>query len=119
MITSNQETVVFNIVQGKSKNSVQIFQKMLLFILIKSQNDFTIGLSKKFVLPFVLFTNFTMIVNFPIHGQHKFSVFTEQRLFPGFRIDNGQAFMRQNGFITRIDARPVRPAMTYRLRHFQ
>ena len=119
VVTSDQEAIFFNIIQCKSKNAVQIFQKIRTFFPIKCQYYFTIRLGHKLVFPFKVFSYFAMVVYFTIHSQYQFAVFAEKWLTSGLRINDCQTFVSQDCIFRNIYARPVGSAMTNGFRHIQ
>ena len=53
-----------------------------------------------------------MVIYLAVDGEDQFAVFASQRLSAGCRIDDGEAFMGEDGGFSLIDAAPVRAAVT-------
>lgn len=60
-----------------------------------------------------------MVIYLAVDGEDQFAVFASQRLSAGCRIDDGEAFMGEDGGFSLIDAAPVRAAVTDTFTHFQ
>ncbi|MPM06492.1 hypothetical protein SDC9_52793 [bioreactor metagenome] len=119
MVATNQKDVFLYVIQRECEDAVQIFEKVLAFFAVQSQDDFAIGLGHKLVFPFEMLPDFLVVVYLTIHGQYQLAVLAVKGLLPGFRVDNRQALVRQDGLIVGVNTRPVRTAVPDFLRHLQ
>ncbi len=77
MVPCNHVPVLFDVIKGKSKNTVQFFQKFGPFVTVQGQNYLTIRESKKFVTLLISIPDRLMIIYLAVHGQYKISVLAE------------------------------------------
>ena len=96
-VTGNEKLILLGIIEGKGKDSADVFEEMDSFLPIECEDDLTVATGLELVLVGILAPDGLMIIYLTIDGQHLFFVGTEKRLFARFGIDNGKSFMRQDG----------------------
>src|SRR5690606_5437149 len=119
MVPCNEIFVPHTVVQGKTENAVHIIHKVHSLFLVEGQNHLTIGLCLEFVFSLKLFSQFPMVVYFPVRGQNKSAIGTQQWLFTRSRINNCQSLMGQYRTIIGMDATPIRATVPNFFGHFQ
>ena len=118
-VARNQKLVFFLVIQGKGKDSAQVFQKADAFFTVEGQHHLAVGTRLEGIFPFVAVADVAMVVYFAVHGQNLFPVGREQGLPAALRVHNREAFVRQNGAFATVDATPVRTAVPDLGRHPQ
>ena len=113
-IAGDQVAVVRFVVESESEDpaSHAVFA-------VEGEDDLAVTSGLEFVFVFQLSAEFAMVIYLAVDGEDQFAVFASQRLSAGCRIDDGEAFMGEDGGFSLIDAAPVRAAVTDTFTHFQ
>ena len=121
VITDRDEGIVSSVVQDKTKHSFQFIQRrgdaLASVLQVQRQNTFAIGTGTKRVLDRLAQrrSQFQMVVNFTVDRQGQFMVGVlyrvAQRLFTGFRVDDGQTFVGDRTVLNHFHTRPVRASV--------
>ena len=89
------------------------------FVPVEREDDLAVAARLEVVSSGIQFTDLAVVVDFPVDGQYLFTVGREKRLPAALRIDDGKAFVAQDGCLAAINATPVRPAVADFLGHGQ
>ena len=118
-IAGDQVAVVRFVVESESEDPAQLFHASHAVFAVEGEDDLAVASGLEFVFVFQLSAEFAMVVYLAVDGEDQFAVFASQRLSAGCRIDDGEAFMGEDGGLALIDTAPVRTAMTDAFTHFQ
>ncbi|CDD13245.1 uncharacterized protein BN675_01734 [Parabacteroides merdae CAG:48] len=118
-IAGDQVTVVRFVVESESEDPAQLFHASHAVFAVEGEDDLAVASGLEFVFVFQLSAEFAMVIYLAVDGADQFAVFASQRLSAGCRIDDGEAFMGEDGGFSLIDAAPVRAAVTDTFTHFQ
>ena len=118
-VAGDQEVVGLFVIKGEGEDAVQFFEEVDTLVLVEGDNDLAVRACPEGVLPGITGTDLTMVIDFAIHGKDLPAVGRVEGLPTAFGVDDGEAFMCQDGTAAYVDTAPVRTAVTYLLRHFQ
>ena len=117
-VTGDQVAVVRFVIEGETEDTAQFFHTSDTILAIEGEDDLAVASGLEFVFVFQLFAEFAMVVYLTVDSEDQFAVFAFQRLPSGCRIDDGEAFVGENGGLPLINSAPVRTAMTDAFTHF-
>ena len=113
MVAANQVRVLLAVVQREGEHPLQIVEEFWTFFLIQREDDFAVRTGLELVTVAVFSAQCLMVVDFTVDGQSVRFLFVIQRLGTGVDVNNRQAFMCENRFITCVDPRPVRATVAH------
>ncbi|MPM63095.1 hypothetical protein SDC9_109975 [bioreactor metagenome] len=80
MVTGDEKGLLGSVIQGKGKDSVQLFQEIRALVLIQCKDDFAVTLGQKLIPALIALSDFLVVVDLPIDCQHQITIFAVQRL---------------------------------------
>ena len=104
MVAANQVSVFFAVVQGEGKHALQVVQELGSFYLIQRQDHFTVRTGLERVAVTVLCAQRLVVVDLTVDSQRVRFFLVIQRLCTGVDVNNRQAFVSQNRFVTGVNA---------------
>ncbi len=104
VVTANQVSVFFAVVQGEGKHALQIVEKLRTFFLIQRQDHFTVRTGLEGVAVAVLGAQRLMVIDFTVNSQRVRFFLVIQRLCTGVDVNNRQTFVSQNRFVAGVNA---------------
>ena len=96
-IAGDQVAVVRFVVESESEDPAQLFHASHAVFAVEGEDDLAVASGLEFVFVFQLSAEFAMVIYLAVDGEDQFAVFASQRLSAGCRIDDGEAFMGEDG----------------------
>ena len=112
-VTRYEEIVFLLIVECKSKNAVEIFQKIDTLLPIERKDHFAVGASSVNISICRSLADFPMVIDFSVDRQRLLPIGCIHRLFSTLRINDGKTLMTKNGRLSAIDTTPIRTTVAY------
>ena len=118
-VAGDQILVVFDVVEGEGEDAADLFEHPEPHLAVEGQDHLAVGTGHEVVLRGQFGADLAVVVDFAVDGQHELSVTTVQGLPARLRVDDREAFVRQNRPRSAVDSRPVGTAVANLFRHFQ
>ena len=118
-VAGDEEFVLLLVIEDKGEDAVQFLQEVDALVAVEGEDDLAVASGLEGIGALVAFADAAVIVYLAVHGQHLSPVGRIEGLPAALGIDDGEAFVGQDGRASAVDAAPVGAAVAYFLGHGQ